>query len=56
MPIRYSFYFVLFTYGCAGPLLLPAGFSLIEASGGCSLAAVRELLDAGASLVVERGL
>ena len=48
-----SFVYVIF--GTAVSLLLP-GFSLAVESGGCSLAALRGLLLAVASLAVERGL
>ena len=43
----------MFILGCAG-LLLPCGLSLAATSGGSSLAAVRRLLLAVASLVAAR--
>ena len=46
----------LFIYGCTGSLLLLMGFSLVEASGGYSLAAVHGLLIAASSLVSEHSL
>ena len=43
----------LFIFGCAGSLLLRAGFSLVVASRGYSLTAVCGLLTVVTSLVVE---
>ena len=45
--------FIYFIFGCTGSLLLPAGFSLIAASGGYSLAEVYGLLITVVSLVAE---
>ena len=47
--------FIYLFIGCAGSLLLHAGFSLVVASWGYSVV-VRGLLIAVASLVVEHGL
>ena len=55
MLTLFFFNFYLFTYGCAGSLLL-GRLSLVSASGGCYLVAVRGLLIAMASPVAERGL
>ena len=51
VPTFYLFYFL----GCAGSSLL-LGFSLVGVSKGYSVAAVRGLLSAEVSLVVEHGL
>ena len=47
--------FYLFSFGCVGSLFLHAGFSSCD-EWGLLLVAVRGLLIAVASLVVERGL
>ena len=54
-----SFFLLIFIFGYAGSLLLPAGFSLIAASGGTlypTLGGVYSLLISVASLVPEHGL
>ena len=50
MLLNVSFFFFLSVYGCAGSLLLCAGFSLIAASRGYSLVVAHELLIAVDSL------
>ena len=51
-PFIYLFFHF---FGCAGSLLLQAGFSLVAASRGYSLVKVCRLLIAVASLVLEYG-
>ena len=50
-----TYTFICFIVGCAGSSLLHLDFSLVEASGGCSLVVVRGLLTVVVSLAVERG-
>ena len=54
LGLQIKFYFLI--YGCSGSSLLSAGFSLVAASGGPSLAVVRRFLIAVDFLVVEHGL
>ena len=53
--INFFLFIYLFSFGCVGSSLLHAGFSLVVASGGYSVA-VSGLLTAVASLVAEHGL
>ena len=50
------FHLYLFYFGCFGSSLLPAGLSLVVASGGYFLVAVFRLLIVVASLVTEHQL
>ena len=56
MAISLSFICIYFIFGCFGSSLLPAGLSLVVASGGSSLVVVFRLLIVLVSLVAEHQL